>query len=121
MITPLRPKALIITGDLADSKTRESRGQQFEEEWQVLRRETSSALAPPEDMPACCYSAHEYKCDVNCCEIEQMCPTSEVSWNWCRVQAYRNVLDDVVATAGLPESAILDVRGNHDVYDVPAR
>jgi len=37
------------------------------------------------------------------------------------VQAYRHVLDDVVATAGIPETAIHDVRGNHDVYDVPAR
>ena len=36
VIAPLRPKALIVTGDLVDSKTSESRGQQFEEEWQVL-------------------------------------------------------------------------------------
>ena len=39
VIAPLRPKALVITGDLADSKTREARGQQFEQEWQVLRPE----------------------------------------------------------------------------------
>ncbi len=36
VLAPLRPQALVITGDLADSKTREARGQQFEEEWQVL-------------------------------------------------------------------------------------
>ena len=37
------------------------------------------------------------------------------------IQAYRQVLDDVVAAAGIPETAVHDVRGNHDVYDVPAR
>ncbi len=36
VLAPLHPQALVITGDLADSKTREARGQQFEEEWQVL-------------------------------------------------------------------------------------
>ena len=38
VLAPLRPQALVITGDLADSKTSESRGQQFEEEWQVSSR-----------------------------------------------------------------------------------
>lgn len=37
VLAPIQPQAVIITGDLVDSKTREARGQQFEEEWQVLR------------------------------------------------------------------------------------
>ena len=37
VLAPLRPQALVITGDLADSKTRKARGEQFEKEWQVRR------------------------------------------------------------------------------------
>ena len=36
-------------------------------------------------------------------------------------QSYRELLDHVVSSGGLSEAAILDVRGNHDVYDVPER
>ena len=39
----------------------------------------------------------------------------------CLVQAYRRVLEHVKAVTGLPESRLLDVRGNHDTFNVPSR
>jgi hypothetical protein len=38
-----------------------------------------------------------------------------------RLQAYRQVVDKLVQATGLPEDAILDIRGNHDSFDVPSR
>ena len=35
------------------------------------------------------------------------------------VQMYRTVVDSFKDAAGLPEDAVLDVRGNHDSFDVP--
>jgi len=40
---------------------------------------------------------------------------NETEW-----QAYRGLIDAAVA-AGIPEDTILDLRGNHDVFDVPVR
>ena len=37
------------------------------------------------------------------------------------VQAYRRVLEHVKTVTGLPESRLLDVRGNHDTFNVPSR
>ena len=37
------------------------------------------------------------------------------------MQAYRRVLEHVKGATGLPDSRILDVRGNHDTFDVPTR
>ena len=37
------------------------------------------------------------------------------------LQMYRAVVEDFKDKAGLPEEAILDVRGNHDAFDVPDR
>lgn len=37
------------------------------------------------------------------------------------LQSYRELLDHVVSAGNLSEQAILDVRGNHDVYNVPHR
>ena len=37
------------------------------------------------------------------------------------VQAYRRVLEHVKTATGLPESRLLDVRGNHDTFNVPSR
>ena len=39
----------------------------------------------------------------------------------CHVQAYRRVLEHVKTATGLPESRLLDVRGNHDTFNVPSR
>ncbi len=36
-------------------------------------------------------------------------------------QDYRNVLESFKEATGLPEEAFLDVRGNHDAFDVPDR
>lgn len=36
-------------------------------------------------------------------------------------QAYRRVLEHVTTVTGLPESRLLDVRGNHDTFNVPSR
>ena len=36
-------------------------------------------------------------------------------------QAYRDVLDRFKSAAGLHEDAMLDVRGNHDAFDIPDR
>ena len=36
-------------------------------------------------------------------------------------QAYRDVLDRFKSAAGLREDAMLDVRGNHDAFDIPDR
>lgn len=36
-------------------------------------------------------------------------------------QAYRDVLDRLKSAAGLHEDAMLDVRGNHDAFDIPDR
>jgi len=36
-------------------------------------------------------------------------------------QDYRNVLESFKEATGLPEEALLDVRGNHDAFDVPDR
>lgn len=38
-----------------------------------------------------------------------------------RLQMYRGIIDSFVNASGLPEEAILDVRGNHDSFDVPVR
>ena len=45
------------------------------------------------------------------------CSTNSI----CRVQAYRRVLEHVTTVTGLPESRLLDVRGNHDTFNVPSR
>ena len=34
------------------------------------------------------------------------------------LQVYRGVIESFKDAAGLPEEAILDVRGNHDAFDV---
>ena len=34
---------------------------------------------------------------------------------------YRGVVEAFMNASGLPEEAILDVRGNHDSFDVPVR
>ena len=34
------------------------------------------------------------------------------------LQMYRSVIESFKDAAGLPEEAILDVRGNHDAFDV---
>jgi len=36
-------------------------------------------------------------------------------------QDYRNVLESFKEATGLPEEALLDVRGNHDAFDIPDR
>ena len=36
-------------------------------------------------------------------------------------QKYRRALDVITQESGLPESAILDIRGNHDVFDMGRR
>ena len=45
VLKPLNPKALILTGDLVDAKSRQMQGGQFEDEWQV----SAAALAPLRD------------------------------------------------------------------------
>ena len=37
------------------------------------------------------------------------------------MQAYRGAVDAFKEAAALPEDAILDLRGNHDTFDVPIR
>ena len=37
------------------------------------------------------------------------------------LQMYRAVIDSFKDAAEVPEEAILDVRGNHDAFDVPDR
>lgn len=37
------------------------------------------------------------------------------------LQKYRGVVEAFKNASGLPEEAILDVRGNHDSFDVPIR
>ena len=36
-------------------------------------------------------------------------------------QKYRDALDVITQESGLPESSILDIRGNHDVFDMGQR
>ena len=36
-------------------------------------------------------------------------------------QEYRQALDTIKQESGLPESSILDIRGNHDVFDMGQR
>eukprot|EP00891_Asterochloris_glomerata_P003733 jgi/Astpho2/3733/Aster-04917 len=40
---------------------------------------------------------------------------------WQASHAYRRVLEHVTTVTGLPESRLLDVRGNHDTFNVPSR
>lgn len=37
------------------------------------------------------------------------------------LQAYRGVVEAFKEASGLSEDAILDLRGNHDAFDVPKR
>ena len=36
-------------------------------------------------------------------------------------QKYRDALDVITQESGLPQSSILDIRGNHDVFDMGQR
>lgn len=37
------------------------------------------------------------------------------------MQKYRRALDIITQESGLPESSILDIRGNHDAFDMGQR
>ena len=36
-------------------------------------------------------------------------------------QTYGKALDNIAEESGLPKSSILDIRGNHDVFDMGVR
>ena len=59
--------------------------------------------------------------DFDCCVPNIITHVKPIAVLFAVLQTYRAVVEDFKDKAGLPEEAILDVRGNHDAFDVPAR
>ena len=55
------------------------------------------------------------------CVISLTALCSHNRWTTLCLQMYRGVIDSFKNASGLSEDAILDVRGNHDFFDVPIR
>lgn len=143
------PGALLITGDLVDGKTLLGRGQQSEEEWQVTKHpsiyscsrtaqtSTKDYHREPSSVPTC----HERECQglqldgLHGNQAVSVCLKSGKhrlgTFTICKIytafyllafaQTYRRALDTIVQESGIPEAAILDLRGNHDAFNMAQR
>ena len=103
MLKALDPAALLLTGDLVDGKSNKGQGRQSLTEWQV--RLWLKLL-----QHFCSHTSFTSQSD------------SAQYASGTDVQDYRiAALESFKANAGLPEKALLDVRGNHDTFNVADR
>ncbi len=121
----VQPGAIIMGGDLVDAKTLHMQGHQYTEEWEVCVKEWRIGkyalyIIAPAAMQL------QTKCLQTLQRHNFVKFARNLMWSgrqlMCGVlQMYRSVVDSFKDAAGLPEEAILDVRGNHDAFDVPDR
>jgi len=112
----IQPGAIIMGGDLVDAKTLFMQGHQYRQEWEVctwhaiMLAALVQMLSPYNNLPTL------YRL------CKQQWPSCLTPTSTCTSpQDYRNVLESFKEATGLPEEALLDVRGNHDAFDVPDR
>ena len=143
------PGALLITGDLVDGKTLLGRGQQSEEEWQVTKHPSISLVAElPKHPPRTITENHPQsppvmKRECQGLHLDGLHGNQAVSvclesgkhrlgtFTICKIytafyilafaQTYRRALDTIVQESGIPEATILDLRGNHDAFNMGQR